>query len=71
MFEAFHQRAKLYMTKIRKANKQKISNRGKKISIHGKIFNPQVIYKMLVKTVMNHHFITSKSEVIKLTPSAD
>lgn len=27
----------------------------------------QVIYKMLVKTAMNYHFITNKSEVIKLT----
>lgn len=31
----------------------------------------QVTYQMLVKTAMNYHFITSKSEIIKLTASAD
>lgn len=31
----------------------------------------QVIYKVLVKTAMKYHFVTKKSEILKLIASAD
>lgn len=42
----------------------------RKLVYMAKYSTPQVIYKMLVETV-KYHFITSKSEVLKLTASAD
>lgn len=59
MFEDFHQRAKLY-DKNQESKQTKFVIGERNLVYMAKYSTPQVIYKMLVKTVMKYHFISSK-----------